>query len=60
MKYKGIVRDRLKELETRETRQYETYLEAHKAAERLCNKHFTGDRGEVDVITREANKASSR
>ncbi len=53
MKYKGIVRDRLQELDTRVTRQYETYQEAHKAAERLCNKHFTGDRGEVDVITRE-------
>jgi len=53
MKYKGVARDRLGELKTRETRQYETYLEAHQAAERLCSKYFTGDRGEVDVITRE-------
>jgi len=53
MKYQGIARDRLNESETRGTRQYETYQEAHKAAERLCNKHFTGDRGEVDVMTRE-------
>lgn len=49
MKYRGLINDRLKTLETRETRLYDTYQEAHLAAENLC-KHTMGDRGDVSVV----------
>jgi len=52
-KYQGIVTDRLGTLETRKTKLYATYKEAHDAAEKLCKKTM-GDRGTIDVesITR--------
>lgn len=46
--YRGIVKDQLKVLETRKTREYSTYKDAHDAAEKLCKKTY-GDRGIVDV-----------
>ncbi len=51
VKYQGIVKDRLGECEDRKTKHYTTYQEAHIAAERLCEKHFSDERGEIDVIT---------
>ena len=51
MKYQGIVRDRMNALADRKTFWYSTYEEAHKAAELLCNMHYSGDRGEIDVVT---------
>ena len=54
--YKGLIRDRLQTLPTYETRIYQTYLEAHKAAEKLEKKHartigiFVNSRYEIDVI----------
>jgi len=50
-KYIGIVRDALNSLETRKTKLYDTYKEAHDAAERLC-KRTMGDRGTIDVKQR--------
>ena len=51
MKYQGIVRDRMNALADRKTFWYSTYEEAHKAAESLCDMYYSGDRGEVDVVT---------
>ena len=50
MKYIGIVRDDLKTLPDRNTKEYDTYFDAHQAAEKLCRKTY-GDRGSVDVET---------
>ena len=49
MGYVGIVKDRLQTLKTRKTKKYNTYKEAHDAAERLC-KRTMGERGTIDVI----------
>lgn len=49
MKYVGIVKDRLQGLETRKTRKYNTYKEAHDAAEKLCRRTM-GERGTIDVM----------
>lgn len=48
-KYRGIVIDHLNELETRKTKFYTTYRQAHEAAEKLCKKTY-GDRGRIDVV----------
>lgn len=48
MQYIGVVMDRLQELKTRKTKKYDTYREAHDAAERLC-KRTMGERGIIDV-----------
>ena len=45
--YKGIARDQLTG-ETKMTRAYTTYVEAHQAAERLCKRTF-GARGTISV-----------
>ena len=47
-KYVGVVKDRLQTMETQKTRGYDTYKEAHDAAERLCERTM-GDRGTIDV-----------
>jgi hypothetical protein len=47
-KYRGIVTDDLGTMETRKTKYYGTYKEAHDAAEKLC-KRTMGDRGSIDV-----------
>ena len=47
--YKGIVKDQLGTMETRETKLYPTYKEAHDAAEKLC-KRTMGERGTIDVV----------
>lgn len=49
MKYVGVVKDRLKGVEAKRTKKYNTYREAHDAAERLC-KRTMGERGTIDVI----------
>lgn len=46
-KYVGIVKDQLNQ-ETRKTKGYDTYKEAHDAAERLC-KRTIGSRGTISV-----------
>lgn len=50
--YKGLIRDRLKTLQTRYTRNYKTEHEAHQAAEKLEKKYGVKGcyRYEVDVI----------
>lgn len=48
-KFIGVVKDCLKTMEPRKTNSYDTYKEAHDAAERLC-KRTMGDRGTIDVI----------
>ena len=48
-KYEGYAIDRFSSLPTRKTRKYSTEFEAHKAAEKLCKKYFSGDRGMVKV-----------
>jgi hypothetical protein len=48
MKYRGIVTDDLKSMDDRKTKKYDTYKEAHDAAEALC-KRTMGDRGSIDV-----------
>ncbi|GFN32562.1 hypothetical protein PCURB6_28220 [Paenibacillus curdlanolyticus] len=53
--YQGLVIDQLKSLETRKTRLYTTYQEAHKAAEKLCKRTY-GDRGGIDVIIIDSKK----
>lgn len=46
--YRGIVKDDLGTMETKKTKWYSTYKEAHDAAENLCKKTM-GDRGSIDV-----------
>lgn len=53
MKYRGLVIDRMNTLETRKTKYYSTYQEAHEAAEKLCKKTL-GERGSIDVEEKEA------
>jgi hypothetical protein len=48
MKYRGLVIDEIKTMDTRKTKWYDTYKEAHDAAEKLC-KRTMGDRGRIDV-----------
>lgn len=48
IKYQGYVIDQLNSLETHKTKLYDTYAEAHRAAEKLCKKTY-GDRGTIDV-----------
>ncbi len=52
MKYRGIVKDDLNSIEDRKTKWYDTYKEAHKAAEILCRKSMT-DRGSIEVVESE-------
>lgn len=47
--HRGVVIDRLGDLDTRLTKWYFTYGEAHQAAERLAKRHFTDGRYEIDV-----------
>jgi len=49
VRYRGYVKDSLRELDALKTKLYDTYQEAHEAAERLCKKTL-GDRGTIDVI----------
>lgn len=48
-KYIGYAVDRMGTLTTRKTRRYDTWAEAQKAAEKLCKKCFSGDRGSISV-----------
>ena len=48
MTYQGIVIDRLESMETRKTKKYGSYYEAHTAAEKLC-KRTMGERGSILV-----------
>ncbi|HZK23801.1 MAG TPA: hypothetical protein VFC74_00235 [Oscillospiraceae bacterium] len=47
-KYRGIVKDDMGNMESRQTRWYSTYKEAHDAAEKLCERTI-GERGSVEV-----------
>ena len=47
-KYRGIVSDRMGTIEDRKTKFYDTYKEAHEAAEKLCKKTI-GERGKINV-----------
>lgn len=47
-KFRGLVIDDLKILDTRKTGLYDTYKEAHDAAEKLC-KRTMGDRGRIEI-----------
>jgi hypothetical protein len=47
-KYRGLVKDEMDTLETRKTRLYNTYKEAHDKAETLCKKTM-GNRGKISV-----------
>lgn len=49
MFYRGIVKDELRTLEDKVTKPYQTYFDAHEAAEKLCKDTY-GERGEIDVI----------
>ena len=53
MKYRGLVKDRMHYAPLKKTFWYSTYEEAHNAAEELCKKFYSGERGEIDVITEE-------
>jgi hypothetical protein len=46
--YRGIVKDDLRTLENKYTKWYDTYQDAHQAAEKLCKRTY-GDRGSVEV-----------
>ena len=48
MQYIGVVKDRLQTMEARRTKKYDTYKEAHDAAEKLCERTM-GERGTIDV-----------
>ncbi len=48
-KYRGIITDRMNELKVKKTRYYNTYKEAHSAAEKLSRKYFVGERGEINI-----------
>ncbi len=49
IKYQGYAIDRFSALETRKTKFYAAEYDAHRAAEKLCKKYFSGDRGMVRV-----------
>lgn len=49
-KYQGIVTDRMTG-DKKRTKKYDTYFDAHTAAEKLCKRSFSGDRGSIDVET---------
>ena len=55
MKYRGIVTDRMGVLPEKKTFWYQCYRDAHVAANALCNMVYSGDRGEIEVITKDAN-----
>lgn len=55
-KYRGIVKDDLRTLDPKHTKWYDTYFDAHQAAEKLCKRTY-GDRGSIDVETRETASA---
>ena len=44
------VSDRMGTLPSHDTRWYDTWGEAHAAAERLCRRHYCGDRGAINDI----------
>jgi len=48
LKFRGLIIDELKTLETKKTKFYDSYQEAHQAAEKLCKKTM-GDRGIINV-----------
>ena len=48
-KYRGLAIDRMGTLETKKTKWYGTYKEAHDAAKKLAKKHFTDGRYEIDI-----------
>ena len=48
VRYRGVVEDQMKTMDKRKTKHYNTYKDAHDAAERLCKKTI-GDRGTIDV-----------
>lgn len=49
VKYQGFAIDRFSALKTRKTRYYGSEYAAYKAAEKLCKKWFSGDRGMTHV-----------
>jgi hypothetical protein len=59
--YKGIVSDDLNTMETRYTKLYETWKDAHDAAEKLC-KRTMGSRGSIGVreVIKDSDKESIR
>ena len=50
VRYMGVIKDRLGSLPTYGTKSYETYKEAHDAAEKLEKKHGVGERYNIKVI----------
>lgn len=48
-KYRGIVTDRMTG-DVAKTKYYATYIAAQLAAEKLCKRLYTDDRGSIDVI----------
>ncbi len=52
MKYQGIVKDVLRSLPDRKTRWYPTYQQAHRQAEKICQRTY-GSRGCIDVQIKE-------
>lgn len=53
--YRGLVIDRLKTMDTRQTKWYHTYKEAQDAAEKLC-KRTMDDRGTIEILSRYSKK----
>ena len=51
IKYRGQAIDRLGILDTRQTKWYTTYKEAHDAASKIAKKYFSNERYNVNVIT---------
>lgn len=47
-KYQGIVKDMGDTLPNRKTKFYDTYMDAHNAAEKLCKRTY-GNRGTIDA-----------
>lgn len=50
-KYRCIVKDDMHTLEPKLTKWYDTYYDAHQAAEKLCKRTY-GQRGSIDVETK--------
>ena len=48
-KHQGYVTDLMGNLQTRYTKWYYTYKEAHDAAEKLAKKHFTDGRCDIGM-----------
>lgn len=55
----AVAWDRMRSLPDHRTKTYETWAQAHEAGERLCKRHFAGDRGGVLIVEVEVGSGTT-